>query len=117
VDMAPLPAGQSPGAYCAELEQTQGSRLQQDVNLLFGAASPQPQAADNLFTFLALRLDRSFNQLGCGSQGLANGVSISVNGAGVAVAACFASPVAPITTGPGNPMANRRTCPATAGGS
>jgi hypothetical protein len=117
VDMAPLPAGQSPGAYCAELEQAQGSRLQQDVNLLFGAASPRPRAADNLFTFLALRLDQSFNQLDCGSLGLANGVSISVNRAGVAVAACFASPVAPITSGPGNPMADRRTCPATAGGS
>ena len=117
VDMAPLPAGQSPGAYCTELEQAQGSRLQQDVNLLFGAASPQPRAADNLFTFLALRLDQSFNQLDCGSLGLANDVSVSVNGAGVAVAACFASPVAPITSGPGNPMANRRTCPATAGGS
>jgi hypothetical protein len=117
VDMAPLPAGQSPGAYCTELEQAQGSRLQQDVNLLFGSASPQPHAADNLFTFLAMRLDQSFNKLGCGSLGVANDVSISVNGAGAAVAACFANPVAPITTGPGNPMANKRTCPATAGGS
>ena len=117
VDMAPLPAGQTPGAYCTELEQAQGSRLQQDVNLLFGASSPQPDAADNLFTFLAMRLDQSFNRLGCGSLGVANDVSISVNGAGVAVAACFANPVAPVTTGPGNPMANKRTCPATAAGS
>ena len=117
VDMAPLPAGQSPGAYCAELEQAQGSRLQQDVNLLFGEASPQPGAADNLFTFLAMRLDQSFNKLDCGSLGVANDVSISVNGTGVAVAACFATPVAPVTTGPGNPMANKRICPATAGGS
>jgi hypothetical protein len=117
VDMAPLPAGQSPAGYCAELEQAQGSRLQQDVNLLFGEASPQPHTADNLFTFLAMRLDQSFNRLGCGSLGVTNAVSISVNGAGVAVAACFASPVAPVTNGPGNPMANKRVCPATAGGS
>ena len=117
VDMAPLPAGQSPGAYCAELEQAQGSRLQQDVNLLFGEASPQPGAADNLFTFLAMRLDQSFNKLDCGSLGVANDVSISVNRAGAAVAACFATPVAPFTNGPGNPMANKRICPATAGGS
>jgi hypothetical protein len=117
VDMAPLPAGQSPGAYCAELEQAQGSRLQQDVNLLFGEASPQPGAADNLFTFLAMRLDQSFNKLDCGSLGVANDVSISVNRAGAAVAACFATPVAPSTDGPGNPMANKRICPATAGGS
>jgi hypothetical protein len=117
VDMAPLPAGQSPGAYCAGLEQAQGSRLQQDVNLVFGEASPQPHAAENLFTFLAMRLDQSFNKLNCGSLGVANDVSISVNQAGVAVAACFATPVAPITNGPGNPMANKRVCPATAGGS
>jgi hypothetical protein len=117
LDMAPMPAGQSPGAYCTELEQAQGSRLQQDVNLLFGAASPQPRQADNLFTFLAMRLDQSFNKLGCGSLGAANDVSISVNRAGVAVAACFGNPVAPTTNGPGNPMANKRTCPATAGGS
>ena len=64
-----------------------------------------------------MRLDQSFNKLGCGSLGVANDVSISVNGAGAAVAACFANPVAPITTGPGNPMANKRTCPATVGGS
>jgi hypothetical protein len=117
IDMAPLPAGQSPGDYCTELEQDQGSRLQQDVNLLFGEASPQPREADNLFTFLAMRLDQSFNKLGCGSLGVANDVSISVNGSGAAVAACFANPVAPTTTGPGNPMANKRACPATAGGS
>jgi hypothetical protein len=117
VDMAPLPAGQTPGAYCTELEQAQGSRLQQDVNLLFGESSPQPDTADNLFTFLAMRLDQSYNRLGCGSLGVANDVSISVNRAGVAVAACFANPAAPATTGPGNPMANKRTCPATAAGS
>ena len=34
VDMAPLPAGESPGEYCSDLEQIQGSRLQEDVNLL-----------------------------------------------------------------------------------
>ena len=117
VDMPELPVGQSPAAYCTDLEQAQGSRLQQDVNLLFGAASPQPRAADNLFTFLAMRLDQSFTKLNCGSLGLANDVSVSVNAAGVAVAACFTDPVAPITTGPGNPMAGKRICPATAGGS
>ena len=110
--MAPLPAGQSPGAYCTELEQAQGSRLQQDVNLLFEEASPQPREADNLFTFLAMRLDQSFNKLGCGSLGLANDVSISVNRAGVAVAACFAQPGrADSPHGPGNPMANKQDLP------
>ena len=43
--------------------------------------------------------------------GVANDVSISVNGSGAAVAACFANPVAPTTTGPGNPMANKADLP------
>ena len=64
-----------------------------------------------------MRLDQSFSKLGCGALGVTNDVSISVNKTGVAVAACFASPVAPVTSGPGNPMTNTRACPATAGGS
>jgi hypothetical protein len=115
VDMSPLPAGESPSQYCTDLEQTQGSRLQQDVNLLMKAQSPAPDAADNLFTFMALRLKNSFVALDCASFGEANDVSTTVNGAGVVVGACFARPVAPLTPGAGNPMASRRTCPATTG--
>ena len=40
VDMSMLPAGQSPAAYCSDMEQIQGKRLQQDVNLLLNAPSP-----------------------------------------------------------------------------
>jgi hypothetical protein len=115
VDMAPLPAGESPGQYCADLEQIQGTRLQEDVNLLIKGPSPAPDEADNLFTFMAMRLQQSFVDLDCGSLGQTNGVSTSVNGAGVVVAACFANPVAPLTAGAGNPMAGTKTCPATAG--
>jgi hypothetical protein len=115
VDMAPLPAGESPSQYCADLEQIQGTRLQEDVNLLIKGPSPEPDAADNLFTFLAMRLQQSFVNLDCGSLGQTNDVSTSVNGAGVVVAACFATPVAPLTAGAGNPMAGKQTCPATAG--
>ena len=115
VDMSPLPAGESPRQYCADLERIQGSRLQEDANLLMRAPSPSPAAADNLFTFMALRLRNSFVNLDCAAFGHANDVSTTVNGAGVVVQACFARPVAPLTPGRGNPMAGRKTCPATTG--
>ena len=115
VDMAPLPAGESPSQYCADLEQIQGSRLQQDVNLLIKGPSPAADEADNLFTFMAMRLQQSFVNLHCASLGQANDVSTTVNRAGVVVAACFASQVAPLTPGAGNPMAGRKTCPAKTG--
>jgi hypothetical protein len=116
VDMAPLPAGESPSAYCSDMERIQGKRLQQDVNLLLAGPSPIPGAADNLFTFLAMRLQQSFTNLNCGSFGIGNRVSTSVDGNGVVVAACFTHQFAPITPGPGNPMAGHHNCPATVGG-
>ena len=110
-----LPAGESPRQYCADLERIQGSRLQEDVNLLTRAPSPSPAAAGNLFTFMALRFRNSFVNLDCAAFGQADDVSTTVNGAGVVVEACFARPVAPLTPGRGNPMAGRKTCPATTG--
>jgi len=113
VDMPSLPAGESPAAYCADMEKIQGSRLQQDVNLLVKGSSPQPDAASNLFTFMAMRLQQSFMNLNCGSFGMNNDVSTSADGNGVVVAACFAAQVGPVTPGQGNPMAGTATCPAT----
>jgi hypothetical protein len=114
MDMPPLPAGESPAAYCSDMEQIQGKRLQQDVNLLLGAPSPMPAAADNLFTFMAMRLQQSFMNLNCSNFGQQNDVSTSVDGNGVVVAACFLRQYAPVTAGPGNPMAGQTVCPATA---
>jgi len=116
VDMPALPAGESPSAYCSDMEQIQGVRLQQDVNLLLNAPSPMPGAAGNLFTFLAMRLQQSFMNLNCGSFGMTNDVSTTTDSNGVVVAACFLQQAAPATSGPGNPMAGQRICPATAGG-
>ena len=116
VDMPALPVGQSPAAYCSDMEQIQGSRLQQDVNLLINGPSPQPAAASNLFTFLAMRLQQSFMNLNCGSFGINNDVSTTADGNGVVVAACFVNQVAAVTSGPGNPTAGQTTCPATTGG-
>ena len=115
VDMAPLPAGESPSQYCTDLEQIQGSRLQQDVNLLIKGPSPAADEADNLFTFMAMRLQQSFVNLHCASLGQVNDVSTTVNRAGVVVAACFVNQVTPLTPGAGNPMAGRKTCPAKTG--
>ncbi|HTU76608.1 MAG TPA: hypothetical protein VMG38_24070 [Trebonia sp.] len=113
VDMPALPVGQSPAAYCRDMEKVQGTRLQQDVNLLIKGPSPDTGAADNLFTFMAMRLQQSFDNLNCGSFGQANDVTTTTDPNGVVVAACFAAQVRPLTRGRGNPMAGTRTCPAT----
>ena len=44
---------------------------------------------DNLFTFLANRLNMSFTDLACQNFGLTNPVTVSMNDAGVAIAATF----------------------------
>jgi len=113
VDMPALPVGESPAAYCSDMEQIQGQRLQQDVNLLTGAPSPMPAAAANLFDFMAMRLQQSFMNLNCGNFGQQNDVSTSVDGNGVVVAACFLRQFAPVTSGPGNPAAGQQVCQAT----
>jgi hypothetical protein len=115
VDQPMLPAGEQPGWYCAQMESIQGTRLQQDVNLIMRAPSPMPGSARNLFTFLSSRLQESFVNLRCDRFGLRNVVSTTVNAAGVVVKACFTRPARPVTPGPGNPMFGRRKCPATTG--
>ena len=112
VDQPRLPAGESPARYCRDMEQIQGRRLQQDVNLLTGRPSPVPAMASNLFTFLATRLQQSFVNLGCRNFGLANDVTLTANGGGMTVAACFRDQAGPLTPGPGNPAAGRPACPA-----
>lgn len=112
VDQPRLPAGLPPAGYCRALETIQGRRLQQDVNLLIGRPSPVPAMASNLFTFLASRLAQSFANLGCGNYGLVNDVTVSVNGTGAAVMACFRQQAGPLTPGPGNPAAGKLICPA-----
>jgi hypothetical protein len=43
----------------------------------------------NLLTFLANRLNMSFTNLACQDFGLTNPVTVTLNGAGVAIAATF----------------------------
>jgi hypothetical protein len=112
VDMPALPTGETPAEYCGDMDSIQGVRLQQDVNLLIGKASPLATAS-NLFTFLASRLQASFVNLNCQNFGLNNDVSITMDGNGVAVAACFLQQVNAVTAGAGNPTFGMTVCPAT----
>ena len=113
VDQSVLPAGETPAQYCGDMESIQGTRLQQDVNLLINGPSPMPAEATNLFTFLAMRLQQSFTNLNCQNFGLQNDVSTTVNGNGIVVAACFRQQVNAVTTGAGNPTFGMTVCPAT----
>ena len=44
--------------------------------------SPVPAVGDNLFTFMANRLSMSFDNLSCGSYGLKNPVTVTLDGSG-----------------------------------
>jgi hypothetical protein len=91
VDQPPLPAGQTPRRYCREMDTIQIARLRLDQSTFSNAASPDPAAATNLFTFLANRLSGSFQNLRCARFGLTNPVSSeSVDDAGAVAAVTFA---------------------------
>jgi hypothetical protein len=91
VDQPALPAGQTRKNYCRDMDTIQSARLQLDENTFSNAASPDPAAATNLFTFLANRLSGSFQSLGCARFGLTNPVSSeSVDDAGAVAAVTFA---------------------------
>jgi hypothetical protein len=91
VDQPPLPAGQTRKNYCKDMDTIQSARLRHDQNTFANAASPDPAAATNLFTFLANRLSGSFQNLGCARFGLTDPVSSeSVDDAGAVAAVTFA---------------------------
>ncbi|MCO6003364.1 hypothetical protein NE236_00030 [Actinoallomurus purpureus] len=81
VDQAALPAGQTPAVYCRTMDTVQAARLQKNMQLLAGQASPMPAAANSLFTFLGMRLQQSFGNLNCQNFGLTNPVAkLTMNG-------------------------------------
>jgi hypothetical protein len=91
VDQAALPAGQSPKAYCQDMDSVQTARLKLDRRRFSAAASPDTGAANSLFTFLADRLHGSFSNLGCGAFHLTDPVSSEQTDAnGVVTAVTFA---------------------------
>ena len=91
VDQTALPTGQTPKAYCQDMDTIQTARLKLDQTKFAAAGSPDAGAATTLFTFLAQRLQASFVNLNCASFGLTNPVSSEVtNGAGAVSSVTFA---------------------------
>jgi hypothetical protein len=87
VDMPAInPRTETPQAYCKSLFTTGLQRTKLDERFTKNGPSPDPGAANNLFTFLAQRLSGSFDNLGCGKLlHTANPVHLTTNKAGVVV--------------------------------
>lgn len=65
----PVAASSDGAAYCRSLVTVAPRRLKADQARFSRAPSPDAAAANNLFTFLAQRLQASFGNLGCGDLG------------------------------------------------
>jgi hypothetical protein len=93
VDETPVDAAtnkaSSPAMYCQNMINIQTPFIAANQTLLATGQSPVTGTGDNLFTFLANRLSMSFTNLGCQNFGLTNPVTVTLNGAGAAVAATF----------------------------
>jgi hypothetical protein len=78
-----------PQMYCQNIVDIQTPFLAANQTLLATGQSPVTAVGNNLLTFMANRLSTSFAHLACQSFGLTDPVTITRNGAGVAVAATF----------------------------
>ncbi|MGE5134378.1 MAG: hypothetical protein ACM32E_15930 [Gemmatimonadota bacterium] len=81
----------SPANYCANMLNLQAAFLNANQAALATGASPVPAVGNNLFTFLANRLNMSFTNLNCQNFGLKNPVTVTLDGNGVATAATFST--------------------------
>jgi hypothetical protein len=79
----------SPAMYCQNMVNIQTPFIAANQTLLATGQSPVTAVGDNLFTFLANRLSMSFTNLACQNFGLTDPVTVTLNGAGVGVAATF----------------------------
>jgi hypothetical protein len=78
--------------YCQNFLQTGMPRLVQDEPLTTAAATPDPGAANNLFTFLAQRFQASYDNLNCPQLlNIPNPVTTQTDQNGVVISATFAS--------------------------
>jgi hypothetical protein len=80
-------ATDSPANYCQNMVNVQTPFLQNNQATLATGTSPVPAVGNNLFTFLANRLNMSFTNLNCQNFGLKNPVTVTLDGNGVATAA------------------------------
>ena len=100
----------TPAAYCENMVNVQSLFLQGNQTLLATGTSPVPAVGNNLFTFLANRLNMSFTNLNCQNFGLTNPVTVTLDGNAVAIAATINATQQAVTamTGPAgatNPVA------------
>jgi hypothetical protein len=100
----------TPAAYCQNMVNVQSLFLQNNQTLLATGTSPVPAVGNNLFTFMANRLNMSFTNLNCQNFGLMNPVMVTLDGNGVATAATISTTQQAVTamTGPAgaaNPVA------------
>jgi hypothetical protein len=79
----------SPAMYCQNMINIQTPFLAANQDLLATGQAPVAGVGDNLLTFLANRLNMSFTNLGCQNFGFTNPVTVTLNGAGAAIAATF----------------------------
>ncbi|MBV9792353.1 MAG: hypothetical protein JO016_00305 [Actinobacteria bacterium] len=80
-------AADSPANYCQNMVNVQAPFLAKNQTLLAGGPTPVAGTGNNLFTFMANRLNMSFTNLGCQNFGLTNPVAVTLGGNGAAVAA------------------------------
>ena len=89
-----------PEMYCQNLVDIQTPFLAANQKLLATAQSPATATGANLLTFMANELTVSFTNLACQQFGLTNPVTLTRNGAGVAVVATFNTSVQTALTNP-----------------
>jgi hypothetical protein len=91
-DQPLLPANtstaQNAATYCQNMVNLQTPRLKLDAPMEQGT-SPVPALGNNLANFLAARENASFTNLNCQNFGLTNPVTLTLDGAGVAIGATY----------------------------
>jgi hypothetical protein len=107
VGQAPVSAANdatsSPANYCQNMVNVQTPYLAKNQTLLTGGPTPVPGTGNNLFTFLANRLNMSFTNLGCQNFGLKNPVTVTLDGNGAATAATLNTTQQKVTNTTGTP--------------
>ncbi len=104
-------ATDSPANYCQNMVNVQSPFLAKNQTLLTGGPTPVPGTGNNLFTFMANRLNMSFTNLNCQNFGLKNPVTVTLDGNGAAIAATIntAAQTASNKGATGMPAAGQRT--------
>ncbi len=79
--------------YCKNMIKVGIPRLEMDMPMTINAASPDPGAANSLFTFLAQRLQGSYDNLNCKPllNNMPNPVTTKTDSNGVAISASFSN--------------------------